>query len=114
VELSIWNKAAKLLNRCVSPEGLLIAAFCFVDMVSTIYVVRTGRAIETNPLLAPSLQHGNIAFVLLKSASFLLPLAVLEMIRPLNPKFIGFAMRCGVALYPLAYVVGELKIHHLM
>ena len=80
-------------RRPVLRESAALALLCTADMISTLYVVRTHMAVETNPLFVGPLAHSDVAFLTLKAASYLVPIAILELIRPVRPE--------AVALYLL-------------
>ncbi len=101
-------------SRRVLVETWLLALICILDMASTLVLVRMGLAREANPLLAWSLEGSGAAFVLIKTFSFLVPLAIIEGLRERCPKFIPWALRAGAVGYLLVYVVGSLKIHGWM
>lgn len=91
----------------VLPETIILAIICLLDAASTLYLVRTGAAREFNPLLGPSLEHSNLAFLALKSASFLVPLTILERLRSKHPLLVRRALRMAVGGYVALYLLGS-------
>jgi hypothetical protein len=102
------------LRRPVLWETIILALLCVVDTFFTVLLLRLGIAVEANPLLAPFAALGAAPFVLAKSVSFLPPLALLEVLRPLRPGFIQFSLRVGIFGYIAVYIVGSLQIHGLL
>ena len=70
-----------LTKRFVLPETTLLVTLCTWDMLYTLYCVRAGVAREANPALQKTLAHSNTAFLVVKGATFLVPVVVLEVIR---------------------------------
>jgi len=103
--------ARRALRRPILRESAAIAAICFLDMTHTMVVIESGRAVEANPLLAPVVQQGWLAFALVKSASFLLPLAALEGIRAIRPVFTRRALQLGATGYVLSYICASLQVN---
>lgn len=95
---------------------MAVAGICLIDLLHTIVLVGTGVAVEANPLLAPIIAHSWLAFALVKAASFMVPLAIIEAIRPLRPHFIRRALRLGAIAYVLVYAISFLNVnlHTLM
>lgn len=97
----------------VLPETVLLFCICLIDMLQTLYVVRSGLAIEANPILSQVMNYSPWAFVSLKSVTFLAPLGAVELLRPKNPEFIRQALRFGSYGYMLVYVFGTLHINNI-
>jgi hypothetical protein len=106
-QISVGNA----LWKPVLAETALFAMVCVVDMVFTIVLVIMGVAKEANPFLATLMQIGFWAFTAVKTASFLVPLAIIEVIRPLQPRFIERALQVGLAGYLAFYVFGVCSIN---
>ena len=98
------------LKNYVLPETILMVALCTFDTLYTLFCVRAGLAEETNPFLRHTLANSNAAFLLVKGASFLVPLTLLEFIRAHRPKFVEKAMRFGFMAYSTAYFGGSILI----
>jgi hypothetical protein len=89
-------------------EIRLLAVICLADLVSTVWLLKTGRAIEANPVMEFYLQHGgSLCFIIMKAFLFLAPIAVLEHIRKTKPQFIRMLFRSYLAAYVLLYGVGS-------
>ena len=102
------------IQPVVLPETMLLAAICFADMIQTLIVVRRHMAVEANPMLAAAMDYSPWIFALVKSASFLIPLTAVEVLRPMSPRFVRMALRIGATGYLLLYLVGTLRINHLL
>src|SRR5438128_1700237 len=91
----------------VSPETQVLAAICVFDMLTTIYFVKTGAAVEANPLLAVAFKYGYLSFALAKLVISLVPLALIETLRPSRPQFCTVMLRIGIAGYVICYFLGS-------
>lgn len=74
------------------------------------WAVRLGWATETNPMLAATLARSDSAFLLIKGASFILPIAALEFIRAKRPEFVARALRIAIGGYLFLYVLVSLLL----
>ena len=97
-------------RRSVLPLSVALAIVCTLDMISTLYWVRTGLATESNPLFVGPLAHSDATFLLLKGASYLLPIAILEMVRPLRPEMVVHALRTCLVGYLATYGLGSIGL----
>ena len=97
-------------RRPVLCESALLAAVCTLDMVSTLYLIRTHLAIESNPWMAAPLAHSDAAFLLVKGATFLVPIAVLEILRPIRPELVTRALRACLLGYLALYLLGSVGL----
>ncbi len=101
----------KALWRPVLPETALLAMICVIDMAVTIMLIGMGLAREANPVLASSVSVGMWAFAAVKTASFIVPLAIIEVIRPMAPRFIERAVQIGLIGYILVYGIGVFSLN---
>jgi hypothetical protein len=99
------------MRRPVLWETTVLALLCLLDMFSTILVIKLGMAVEANPILAPFIRQSFLSFALVKSAFFIPPLAILESLRPVRPRFVRLGLRAGIAGYLLVYVLGSIGVH---
>jgi hypothetical protein len=99
-----------LTKRFVLPETTLLVTLCTWDMLYTLYCVRAGVAREANPALQRTLAHSNTAFLIVKGATFLVPVVVLEVIRTHRPKLVTFAMRFSFLAYAVIYICGSIAL----
>ena len=107
MEKRVQDVVNSVAKRFVMPETTLLVALCTWDMLYTLYCVRTGLAREANPALRSSLAHSNSAFLVLKGATFLVPVVALELIRSKRPKFVSLAMRVGFVAYAVILHLGK-------
>lgn len=103
--------AVRSLLGSVSAGTVAIVLVCMADMFVTIFVVQAGIAIESNPLLAWSFQHGSVCFALIKTSSFIPGVWAIEMCRIQNAKFASWASRAAVLGYFAVYFFGSIGIH---
>src|SRR4051812_35875559 len=95
----------RALRRPILAETVAIAIICTIDLAHTIFFVASGRAVEANPLLAPVIAQSWLSFAFVKATSFLIPLLILEALRPLSPRFIKLALRAGAIAYMSVYAL---------
>lgn len=89
----------------VSAESLILVGICLADMISTLFFVLRGSAVEQNPLMAVCLNHSPMVFVLVKLASFVPFVIAVELYRRRNAAFARFACRTAIAAYLVTFVV---------
>jgi hypothetical protein len=89
----------------ISTESLVLCVICLADMLSTLVLASMGSAVEYNPLMAACLRHSPCTFVLVKVASFLPFIVVIEWQRRRNPGFARTASRAAILLYLVTYAV---------
>jgi len=94
-------------------DSLLLLLICVADMLSTLYFVHAGMAIESNPLMAFWLKMGDGAFCVAKVTSFLPLLFVAAYYRDSRPKLVSLSLRCAIVMYLVIYVVavGSQMLH---
>ena len=92
-------------------ESYVLGLICVADMISTILLVRSGKAMEANPILAPFMAHGIGYFLVAKTMLDVIPLFLLELIRSKQPLFVKKMLRVGIAAYLISYGIGVLKIN---
>ena len=78
----------KRLVLNISPANALLFAVGLTDLLTTIYWVSTGQAVEVNPIMAALLRSGLGVFVMVKLATLLAYVGVMEWYRRRrNPAF---------------------------
>ena len=97
----------------ISPESVLLAAICIIDMVTTITLVKFRLAVEQNPLMAACLSRGVATFVMAKLLSFVPFVVVAEMHRRRNPAFVRAASRVAIFLYLFIYSAILVRVNFL-
>lgn len=93
------------LREWLSPENVALFVVCMADMISTLYFVHSGMAVEDNPVFRQLLQHGDSTFVVMKFLSFLPLIATSTYYRHRRPRLIVGAMRLTVGVYIVLYIV---------
>jgi hypothetical protein len=114
--LDLTSERASLreaLNIRVSMESYVLAFICAADMISTIMLVRSGKAIEANPILIPFMERGFGCFLAAKSMFFLVPLFALELLRSKRPLFVKKMLRVGIAAYLISYGIGVIRVNQM-
>jgi hypothetical protein len=93
------------LREWLSAENVALLVVCMADMISTLYWVHAGMAVEDNPVFREWLRRGDGPFIFMKFASFMPLIAVSTFYRRQRPKLIKNAMRLTVGTYILLYVL---------
>jgi hypothetical protein len=93
------------LREWMSPENVALFVICMADMLSTLYFVHSGAAVEDNPVFRQLLQRGDGTFVFMKFASFMPLIATSTYYRRRRPKLIIGAMRLTVGVYIALYIL---------
>ena len=88
----------------VSGESIVLVMICLADMLSTLFFVMRGSAVEQNLLMAACLRQGPCVFVLVKILSFVPFVIAIEIYRRRNPDFARTACRSAIALYVVTFV----------
>jgi hypothetical protein len=96
VVLKIWN---------ISVESLVLTTVCLADMLSTMYFVAAGMAVEQNPIMAYFMNKGMPVFAAAKLLSFIPFIIAVEIYRRRNPEIAIKAVRFAIAAYVIVFVV---------
>jgi len=97
----------------IARESVWLGSLCLADMLWTVWLIRSGLAIEANPILSFYLNRGLITFVAVKSLLFVGPLLVLEWVRRRRPRFVQAMLRLAIALYLGSYCAGIWRINRV-
>lgn len=93
-------------------EFIIISVIGLVDLISTVYLIESGKAVEGNPWIW-SLANNPIAmFILIKSIFLFVPLIVLSLIYKYNKRFVLFSARFCIIAYLVMYIFGSYFINH--
>lgn len=92
-------------NRTISAESLVLISVCLADMLSTMYYVGAGVAVEQNPIMAYFMNIGMGIFVIAKLFSFIPFIVAVEIYRRNNPLFALKAIRLAIAAYVIVFIV---------
>jgi len=98
-----WLEAT---GRRILPINLALLVVGLADLVTTLFWVHTGRAVEWNPIMAAVLKAGVPAFVTVKLGTLAAYVAVMEWYR--RRRSLSFAKIAGtvtVAAYCCIYVL---------
>ena len=102
----------KCVKIRVSVESLVLVIICMADMLSTLFFVTRGSAVEQNPLMAACLRRGVAVFVAMKVISFVPFVIAIELYRKYGADFARLACRSAIALYLLAFVTLTIGINY--
>jgi len=88
----------------IGVDSLILVAICMADMIFTLYFVLAGMAVEQNPLMAACIGRSPALFVLVKMASFVPFVVVVELYRRKNPAFARKVCLWAIAVYVATFV----------
>jgi hypothetical protein len=108
--MEIARLGSLVQKRPVLIESWALTAVCTLDMISTLYLIRAHIAIESNPWMATLLAHSDAAFLIVKGATFLVPITILEVLRPLRPELVQRALRACLFGYLAMYLIGSIGL----
>lgn len=94
--------SADIFGLC--PETVFLILLCMADAFSTIFFVKTGMAVEANPIMDFFLVRGAFVFLAAKVISFLPFVVVCESFRRRHPLQGRKMIRVAVWGYALLYV----------
>jgi hypothetical protein len=95
------------------PIHILLLAVGLVDLLTTLFWLGTGRAIEVNPIMAAVLDTGVPLFVLVKLATLGAYIAVMEWYRRRrNPAFAEVVGNFTVLAYLGIYAISFCSVNH--
>ena len=104
----------KLLGKPVLWESVMLSLVCMADAFWTVLAVNKGLALEANPILSYAIAIGPAVFIAIKVLSFVPGIVAAEYLRFSNERFATLAIRTGLAAYIVLYVVGDLRLNHLI
>lgn len=108
------ERTVKLFWRPVLWESIALTVICLLDAVLTIVVVLRGHAIEGNPYMAFFLHMGITSFVAVKVAYLIAGLIACEVLAVKKPQVARLVVRFAMFGYLLIYVVGSLRLNHML
>jgi hypothetical protein len=91
--------------KSISTESVVLSVVCLADMLTTLFFVSTGAAVEVNPIMSACFKIGPAMFVFAKLLSFVPFVIITELHRRKNPAFCKTAARTAILVYLSAYVV---------
>ena len=95
----------------IAKESWILIAICAADLVTTIWLVCAGMAIEGNPVMGHYLDQGIHVFIAAKVLLVAGPLIILEWARRSRPAFVHSMMRATILMYLGFYGVGVLRLN---
>lgn len=99
----ITFKGALQMRRAAEREAFVLLLVSFIDMMTTLFWVSTGRATEANPLLGWTFNHHPIGFVLVKMAATLPAIFLAPKLAQKYPAFTIWLLRAVIVAYVLIY-----------
>lgn len=93
------------MRRVGEKEAFVLTLICALDMITTLFWVVSGLAIESNGLLAWTFNHHPVAFVLVKLAAFLPALILAPKLAQRHPTFTVWLLRVIIVAYIGWYVM---------
>lgn len=91
------------LRRAAERETFVLLLVSYIDMMTTLYWVATGRATEANPFLQWTFDHHPVAFVLVKMLATLPAVYFAPKLAQKHPTFTIWLLRVVIVLYALIY-----------
>jgi hypothetical protein len=98
-------------------ETYVMGAVCLLDLILTLWLIQTGRAVEGNPVMQAALGMGIFYFILVKCVYTFAPLGLLEMVGRRYTDLVRRYLRLGIAIYVcmhLASILAALIAAYLM
>ena len=102
-----------MITARLSRASIALVGLCLLDMLTTLYFVAQGMAVESNPIMDMFLKISPLMFIIAKVISFIPFVIAVEWYRRYNPKFSSIATRCTIAAYLLIYVVATFGVNHV-
>ena len=100
----------KLTSHTVLPETTILALIGCLDLLSTIYLLASHRAVEANPLMNRVLSDfGPGGFCLFKALTLIIPLTIAELARRKHPDLVRRMLRLCITLYVGIYMLSFLS-----
>lgn len=94
----------------VSRESFVIICICLLDLVATIWLVATRRAIEGNPVMSFYLDQGWFALIAAKTLLIVFPIFIAEWGRRYRPTFVRRALRLAIVVYLGVYLTAFINL----
>ncbi len=91
------------LRRAAERETFILLVVSYVDMMTTLYWVSTGRATEANPFLQWTFSHHPVAFVIVKMLATLPAIYFAPKLAEKHPVFTVWLLRAVIAVYLFVY-----------
>lgn len=95
----------------LSRGSMILMALCTLDMLTTLYFVTHGMAVEFNPIMDAFFKISPMAFVAGKLISFVPFIVAIEMYKKHNARFTSMATRFTIVAYSLVYVIATISVN---
>ena len=103
----------KMIPRRILPINLVLIFIGLIDLITTLYWLHTGSAIEVNPIMSAVLATSLALFIGVKLLTLTAYVAVMEWYRRhRNPIFARVIGNCTVLAYSCIYAVSFCCINH--
>lgn len=89
----------------LSKESIILLLICGLDLLSTCWLISTGRAVEGNTVMSFYLYKSWVLLVAAKLTLSVLPVFILEWCRRYRPRFVHKMLRLTIATYLGLYLV---------
>lgn len=89
----------------LAKESYALLAINVADLITTLWLITAGHAIEGNPIMSFYANHGLAIFAAAKIVLCVGPIVILEWGRRYRPKFVRGMLRFTIAAYISLYVV---------
>jgi len=97
----------------ILPVNVAMLGIGLLDLLSTIFWLHNGCAIEVNPVMSAVLKHGLVLFIAVKLSTLVAYIAVMEWYRRYkNPVFARVVGIITVAAYLTIYAVSFCGVNH--
>lgn len=95
----------------IARESFALGAICLTDLLTTLWFLSGGDAIEGNRVMCIYLDHGVWVFIAAKVALVAGPICVLEWARRRKPAYVTRMLRCTIAAYVALYGTGVWRLN---
>lgn len=97
----------------LAKESCVIIGICALDLLVTIWLVATHRAVEGNPLMSYYLDRGWNVLIAVKLLLVLFPIFIAEWGRRYRPDFVRRMLRLAIVVYVGVYIFALADSHIL-
>jgi hypothetical protein len=94
------------IRRAAERETFILLLVSYIDMMTTLYWVSNGTAVEANPLLQWTFDHHPVAFVIVKMLATLPAIVLAPRLAQKHPTFTIWLLRAVIATYVGVYFAG--------
>ncbi len=91
------------IRRAAERETFILLLVSYIDMMTTLYWVSNGTAVEANPILQWTFDHHPVAFVLVKMLATMPAVLLAPKLAQKHPTFTIWLLRAVIAVYVMVY-----------